>query len=239
MFGTVITAVISFISTNIDNIFVMILLYAQIGEKLKKRHVVIGQYLALAILVVISLLGAVGLNFVPQKYVGFLGVIPIALGVKEWVSYKKSKHAVVEQDDENIVDIEESSVDAKENEMGQPLPKGDYKGRLHKIFTKFKSAILKNVNPEILGVAIVAIANGADNIGVYIPLFTGYSSWQFLLTIFVFAIMMASWCFLGERITSFPRIKDAIQRCKHIAVPIIFVGLGVYIFIKSGLFGQV
>ena len=125
----------------------------------------------------------------PQKYVGLLGIIPIALGVKEWVSYKKSKSAVVEQDDENIVDIEESSVDAKEYEVGQPLPKDDDKGRLHQIFTKSKSAILKIVNPEILSVVIVAIANGADNIGVYIPLFTGYSSWQFLLTIFVFAII--------------------------------------------------
>ena len=119
------------------------------------------------------------------------------------------------------------------------MPKDDAKGLLHKTFTKSKSAILKIVNPEILSVVIVAVANGADNIGVYIPLFTGYSSWQFLLTIFVFTIMMALWCFLGERITSFPRIKDAIQRCKHIAVPIIFVGLGIYIFIKSGLFGQV
>ena len=233
MFGTAITAVISFISTNIDNIFVMMLLYAQIGEKLKKRHVVIGQYLALVILVAISLLGAVGLNFVPQKYVGLLGIIPIALGVKEWVSYKKSNRAVVEQYDENIIDIEESSADVKENEAYQSSPKDDDKGRLHQIFTKSKSAILKIVNPEILSVVIVAVANGADNIGVYIPLFTGYSSWQFLLTIFVFAIMMALWCFLGERVTSFPRIRDTIQRYKHIAVPIIFVGLGIYIMIKG------
>jgi len=223
---TLITAVISFISTNIDNIFVMMLLYAQIGEKLKKRHVVIGQYLALAILVAISLLGAVGLNFVPQKYVGLLGVIPIVLGVKEWVSYKKSKRAVAEQDNENTVDIEA-------NEAVQFPTKEDNKGNLHQIFVKSKYAISKLVKPEILSVVIVAVANGTDNIGVYIPLFTGYSSWQFLLTIFIFAIMMAMWCFLGERITSFPKIKDSIQRYKYIAVPIIFVGLGIYIILKG------
>ncbi len=37
MTGTVATSVISFVSTNIDNIFVMMLLYAQVDEKLKKK----------------------------------------------------------------------------------------------------------------------------------------------------------------------------------------------------------
>ena len=56
---------------------------------LKKKYVVIGQYLAIGILTAISLSAAFGLNFVPQKYVGLLGFIPIALGVKEWISYKR------------------------------------------------------------------------------------------------------------------------------------------------------
>ena len=93
----------------------------------------------------------------------------------------------------------------------------------------------KIVKPEILSVALVGVANGADNIGVYIPLFTGYSSIQVIVTIIVFVLMMAVWCFLGEKITDFPKIKAIIQTYKYFAVPVVFVGLGIYIIIKSGL----
>ena len=88
MSSIVTTSIVSFISTNIDNIFVMMVLYAKVDETFKKKYVVIGQYLAIGILTAISLSAAFGLNFVPQKYVGLLGFIPIALGVKEWISYK-------------------------------------------------------------------------------------------------------------------------------------------------------
>ena len=70
MIETIAASIVSFIGTNIDNIFVMVILYVQVGDKLKKAHIVIGQYLGLGILVGISLLGAYGLHFVPDKYVG-------------------------------------------------------------------------------------------------------------------------------------------------------------------------
>ena len=89
MISIVTTSIVSFISTNIDNIFVMMVLYARVDETFKKKYVVIGQYLAIGILTAISLSAAFGLNFVPQKYVGLFGFIPIALGVKEWISYKR------------------------------------------------------------------------------------------------------------------------------------------------------
>ena len=201
------------------------LLYAQTSDKLSKRYVIIGQYLALAILVIISLIGAAGLNIVPQKYVGFLGIIPIILGIKEWVSYTYVKHTNGKQKKVN-------KVIADENE---PQLLEDNHKKANQTLSNVKSVISKVIRPEILSVVTVAIANGADNIGVYIPLFTGYSSGQLFLTFFIFACMMALWCFLGDRITSFPKVKNDIQRCKHIAIPIIFIGLGIYIILKSSI----
>lgn len=107
--------------------------------------------------------------------------------------------------------------------------------KLQNILRKVTSMASKIVKPEILSVALVGVANGADNIGVYIPLFTGYSSIQVIVTIIVFVLMMAVWCFLGEKITDFPKIKAIIQTYKYFAVPAVFVGLGIYIIIKSGL----
>lgn len=55
MISIVTTSIVSFISTNIDNIFVMMVLYARVDETFKKKYVVIGQYLAIGILTAISL----------------------------------------------------------------------------------------------------------------------------------------------------------------------------------------
>ena len=55
MSSIVTTSIVSFISTNIDNIFVMMVLYARVDETFKKKYVVIGQYLAIGILTAISL----------------------------------------------------------------------------------------------------------------------------------------------------------------------------------------
>jgi cadmium resistance protein CadD (predicted permease) len=67
MLGILITSIASFASTNIDDIFILMILYSQVNEKIKKRDIVIGQYLGIGILVVLSILGAFGLHFLPQK----------------------------------------------------------------------------------------------------------------------------------------------------------------------------
>ncbi len=102
-----------------------------------------------------------------------------------------------------------------------------------------KTIITKLIRLEILSVTLVAVADGGDNIGVYIPLFTGYPISQIIITILIFALMMALWCFLGSKIINLQGIKTVIERYKHIAVPVLFICLGIYIVIKSGLFNAV
>lgn len=227
MFGSVVTSIISFISTNIDNIFVMMLLYAQVDGHFRKRYVVIGQYIGISILIAISLLGAFGLHFIPQKYIGLLSLIPIALGVKEWITYKIKKRKMSAKDATAEPKVEES-----DNEQTAPASE---QGKLQPILLKIKVVATKAIRPEILSVTFVAVANGADNIGVYIPLFIGYSTGQIIVAIIIFSLMMALWCYLADKITNFPSVKAVIQKYRHIAVPIIFIALGVYIMLKSGL----
>ena len=144
----------------------------------------------------------------------------LLLGVKEWISYKRPA--------QNKSNRKEFPLETEKTEAAHP-------NKLQNILRNVTSMASKIVKPEILSVALVGVANGADNIGVYIPLFTGYSSIQVIITIIVFVLMMAVWCFLGEKITDFPKIKAIIQTYKYFAVPAVFVGLGIYIIIKSGL----
>lgn len=211
------------------------LLYAQVDEHFKKRYVVIGQYLALGILVAVSLLGAYGLNFVPQEYIGLLGLVPIALGVKEWLEYRKEQRKSNAQEDEPEEDEPEEDAPKKEvadNVAGQTAHKSKT-GKLQTALTNIKTIASKVINPQILSVIVIVVANGADNIGVYIPLFTGYSTGQIAIAVLVFALMMALWCFLGDQITNLPGVKAVIQKYKHIAVPVVLIALGFYIMLKS------
>lgn len=81
-------------------------------------------------------------------------------------------------------------------------------------------------------VMFVTIASGADNIGVYIPLFSEYTSWQMLTAACVFAVMPALWCVLGKKLADLPLLRELLARSKPIAVPALYILLGVYILLK-------
>lgn len=89
----------------------------------------------------------------------------------------------------------------------------------------------------LLGMAMVTVGNGADNVGVYIPLFTGFSGAERLGATAVFAAMTALWVWLANTLAEFPRVKTLTERYQRILIPVVFIGLGVYILLDSGLFG--
>jgi len=190
MFAFIVTAILSFISTEIDNILVMVILFAN-GDKVKKSHVIIGQYLSLGILTAISIMGAFGLTFLPQRYVGLLGLIPIFLGIREYLNYKKER------------------LTPAFRENGKITKQG------------------------ILSVTLIALVNGADNIGIYIPIFASYTAGQLVGVIAIFTVMMALWCLLAELVTKSPRIKTPLQKYRHIIVPIVFIVLGAFVIISN------
>ena len=82
----------------------------------------------------------------------------------------------------------------------------------------------------LMNVAFVTIANGADNIGVYIPLFTGFSVVQYIIFFLVFAVMTALWCILGYKAASMTLLKNTINKYKKMIVPAVYILLGVYIW---------
>ena len=82
---TVPAAVLAFASTNIDDIFVLMLFYSQVGATFRRRHVVAGQYLGFLALIAISTLGYFGTLVIPPAWVGLLGLAPIALGIRQLV----------------------------------------------------------------------------------------------------------------------------------------------------------
>lgn len=79
----VLTAAGAFVATNLDDLAVVTALCAIARSRggLTVRQVVIGQYLAMALLVAISLASATGLAALPDWAVGLLGLVPLAMGL--------------------------------------------------------------------------------------------------------------------------------------------------------------
>ena len=79
----IISAIGVYISTSIDYLIVLIILFAQLPQNKQKWHIYAGQYLGTGLLVGVSLVAAYVVNFVPEAWmVGLLGLIPIYLGIR-------------------------------------------------------------------------------------------------------------------------------------------------------------
>lgn len=80
---TIISAIGVYISTSIDYLIILIILFAQLSQNKQKWHIYAGQYLGTGLLVGVSLFAAYVVNFVPEAWmVGLLGLIPIYLGIR-------------------------------------------------------------------------------------------------------------------------------------------------------------
>ncbi len=89
------------------------------------------------------------------------------------------------------------------------------------------------LSPQTYGVAAVTIANGGDNIGIYMPMFAT-NTWDNLLVILlVFFVMVGVWCYAAYHLTQVKAIASFITRYGNSLIPFILMGLGVSILIES------
>lgn len=89
------------------------------------------------------------------------------------------------------------------------------------------------LSPQTYGVAAVTIANGSDNISIYMPMFAT-NTWDSLLVILVvFFVMVGVWCYTAYYLTQIQAIASAITRYGNSLVPFILMGLGLSILIES------
>ena len=83
MLQTIFSAIAVYISTSIDYLFILLIIFSQSQTKRGLRQIYFGQYLGTGILVAVSLFAAYVLNFIPQDWIiGLLGLIPIYLGIR-------------------------------------------------------------------------------------------------------------------------------------------------------------
>jgi cadmium resistance protein CadD (predicted permease) len=78
---------------------------------------------------------------------------------------------------------------------------------------------------QALGVAAVTIANGGDNLAVYIPLFAhDLAVWPVYLL--VFALLTGVWCWAGHAFVGHRAGAALVQRFGHAILPLVLIALG-------------
>lgn len=80
------TGVAAFLATNLDDLVILTLLFAQVNNTFRYRHIIAGQYLGFTVLVTISLLGFFGSLILPNVWMDICGFIPIAIGLNRLVN---------------------------------------------------------------------------------------------------------------------------------------------------------
>lgn len=81
---------------------------------------------------------------------------------------------------------------------------------------------------QVLTVAAVTVANGGDNLAVWIPLFA-VTLGAIATYAVVFAGMTALWCALGFLLVSNRLLGGPIRRYSHLVLPVVLVALGIHI----------
>ena len=173
-----------FIGTDVDDLVVLTVLFLSARAAGRPRWPIwAGQYLGIAVLVGVSLLAALGLTLVPDRYVPLLGLVPLGIGI--WGLIRAFRGG---------------------DEDEPPVTAGG-----------------------VLPVAGITIANGADNIAVYTPVFRTMDAGEVTVLLAVFAVLVAAWCAAASWLGSHRRVIAVVERYGHWLVPLVFIAIGVVI----------
>ncbi|HXC96836.1 MAG TPA: cadmium resistance transporter [Edaphobacter sp.] len=85
---------------------------------------------------------------------------------------------------------------------------------------------------SLISIALVTLSNGADNLAMYIPFF--WVNLQHLRLILIsYGFLVAVWCIIARWVGNRPFILNAANRIGHLLVPVVFIGLGIYIICSN------
>ncbi len=174
-------SITTFVATNVDDAFLLTFLFAR---RIPARRIVAGQYVGFGAIILVSLIGARAALAIPHRWIRFLGVLPLAMGVRQLFGRRRTE-------------LEPQRIS----------------------------------NSGIASIALVTLSNGADNIGVYVPFFVDGRPYLWLILI-VYAVMVAMWCSVGRWLGNHSLILRSVDRWGHWAVPLVFIGLGIYVLIS-------
>lgn len=105
--GLIAIGVAAFTATNIDDIFMLMMFFSS-SMTFPVKQLVLCQYIGIGLLVAISALGSLISLAVPTYIIALLGIVPIVIGIKKLVVFRKknesnSKQATHDKKKNNLI----------------------------------------------------------------------------------------------------------------------------------------
>ncbi|UJR20258.1 hypothetical protein I4U23_023389 [Adineta vaga] len=183
---------------------------------------------------------------------GFLGFLPIFIGLKNFIElvieiYKKRKHGTITDiipiDSISTVQLEmiryRNDIDDK---IRYEIKRGnneeeEQQQQQEQMKTNPILSILNHIfSLQTLKVTSITVANGGDNISIYTPLFAQAKQWHIVIYIIIFLLMLFIWLIISYYFINLSPVLNLAQKCARYFVPIVFIGIGIYIVITSECF---
>lgn len=253
----IVTALVSFAATNADDLVVLMNFFTEStisNSSMKARYVFIGQYIGFIILIGFSLIGY-GLSYaIPVEMLGFLGFFPIFLGIKNLIEigidlYKKCSvniNEIIANDNISTIELEairyrndlngEISREITKIEEQPADPIIDSSSSPPKCKEKVLQLFSHCLNIQTLKVISITLANSGDNVAIYAALFAQASNWQIGVYIIIYLVMLFIWLIVSYLFINFRPVLNIAQKYARYLVPIVFLGIGIYIIVSSECF---
>ncbi|WP_414572069.1 cadmium resistance transporter [Nostoc sp. CCY 9925] len=197
---------VAFATTFDDNLY-LTAFFGKVNRTFHAKHIIIGEFVGFTVLVFASLPGFFGGLIIPSTWIGLLGLLPITIGISNFMSRG--------DDGDTVQDV---SVN---------LPSPTKSGRQKKSLL----AIIRD--PQTYRVSAVTIANGGNNIGIYVPLFASSNLPSLGVILCACYLSVGAWCLLSYKLTRNPLMTPVLTRYGRKVFPFVLIWLGLSILIKS------
>ncbi|OCQ99058.1 transporter [Nostoc sp. MBR 210] len=205
--GTIIIGISTALATTFDDNLYLTAFFGKVNRTFRPQNIVLGEFLGFTVLVMASLPGFLGGLIIPHTWIGLLGFLPVAIGIN---------HLLNRETEEQTVQAVSIDFDARA------------KSQRHK-----KSLLATLRDPQTYRVSAVTIANGGNNIGIYVPLFASSNLPSLGVILSVCYLAIGLWCFLSYNLTRNPLMTPVLARYARKVCPIVLIYLGFSILIKS------
>lgn len=112
-------------------------------------------------------------------------------------------------------------------------PDADAEEEKPKLLPSDASPLGSFLSPYTYGVAAITVANGTDNLGIYMPLFATCTLERLLVIVSVFLVLVGVWCYVTYKLTQQQAIAQMLMRVGNQFIPFILIGLGTFIVLDS------
>ena len=212
---TMVTGIATATATTFDDNIYLAMFFSRTNHRFRPIHIVVGEFLGFSVLVLISLSGFLLGRLCDSAWLGLLGLLgllPIAIGVNTLLA--RSPHG---------------------GSQPPPPAPGRRRQRSQESGPPRRLSLGRALrDPRTYQVSAVSIANGGNNIAIYIPLFSSCSPARLAVILLICYAAIGLWCLNSWLLIRQPQLAVGMSRVVARIAPFVLISLGLSILLRNG-----